>query len=113
MRNVTEVFRSGWTGDYNDAHTFLSIMQSDNPSNLTGYSSEEYDDLMARAAIQKDQGNRQIFLEEAERLLLSDHPVIPLYFFVNKNMVSPRVRGWKDNVLNYHYSQYLSLSDID
>jgi oligopeptide transport system substrate-binding protein len=113
MQEVTQVFRLSWTGDYNDAYTFLSIMESDNPSNLTGYSNAEYDGLMDKAAAQTDPGVRQVYLEEAEKLLLSEHPVMPLYFYVNKNMVSPRVRGWQDNVLNYHYSQHLSLSDTD
>jgi ABC-type oligopeptide transport system substrate-binding subunit len=113
MREVTQVFRSSWTGDYNDAYTFLSVMESDNPSNQTGYSSPEYDGLMDKAAVQTDPELRQVYLEEAEKLLLSDHPMMPLYFYVNKNMVSPRVRGWQDNVLNYHYSQHLSLSDTD
>ena len=113
MHKVTQVFRLSWTGDYNDAHTFLSVMESDNPSNLTGFSNREYDELMDKAATQTDPALRQVYLEEAEKLLLSEHPVIPLYFYVNKNMVSPRVRGWGDNVLNYHYSQHLSLSDTD
>lgn len=113
MRDVTEVFRLSWTGDYNDANTFLSVMESDNPSNLTGFSNAEYDGLMSKASVQTDPAVRQVFLEEAEKLLLSEHPVIPLYFYVNKNMVSPRVHGWGDNVLNYHYSQHLSLSDTD
>ena len=113
MQEVTQVFRLGWTGDYNDAHTFLSVMESDNPSNLTGFVNDEYDGLMDKAGAQTDQGLRQVYLEEAEKLLLSEHPVIPLYFLVNKNMVSPRVLGWGDNVLNYHYSQHLSLSDTD
>jgi oligopeptide transport system substrate-binding protein len=113
MQQATQVFRLSWTGDYNDAHTFLSVMESDNPSNLTGFSNKEYDELMDKAATQTDPGLRQVYLEEAEKLLLSEHPVIPLYFYVNKNMVSPRVRGWEDNVLNYHYSQHLSLSDTD
>jgi oligopeptide transport system substrate-binding protein len=68
---------------------------------------------MDKAAVQADPEVRQVYLEEAEKLLLSEHPVMPLYFYVNKNMVDPRVRGWRDNVLNYHYSQYLSLSDTD
>ena len=113
MQDVTEVFRLSWTGDYNDAHTFLSIMESDNPSNLTGFHNDEYDGLMDKAAVQTDLRVRQVYLEEAEKLLLAQHPVIPLYFYVNKNMVRPRVRGWEDNVLNYHYSQHLSLSDTD
>lgn len=106
---VTQVFRSSWIGDYNDAHTFLSIMESDNPSNMPRYANAEFDSLMERAANQVDPGRRRLHLEEAERVLLSEHPVIPLYFFVTKHLVSPDVIGWGDNVLNYHYSQHLSL----
>lgn len=115
MQDATQVFQMAWTGDYIDAHTFLSVMESDNPSNafFGGFKNDEYDSLMKRAAAQSDPARRGVWLEEAEKLLLSQHPVIPLYFFVNKSMVSPRVRGWGDNVLNYHYSQHLSLSDTD
>jgi len=108
---VTEVFRSSWTGDYNDANTFLTILEGGNPSNSPGYENREYDDLMSRAAQQSDPALRQVYLEEAERLMLSEHPLMPIYFYVNKSMVNPRVRGWGDNVLNYHYSQHLSLAE--
>lgn len=109
QRDITRIVRLNWNGDYNDAHTFLSIMESDNPSNFTGYSSEEFDALMQKAVSQTDPAMRKVFLEEAERVMLEDHPLIPVYFYVNKSMVSKRVRGWGDNVLNYHYSQHLSL----
>ncbi|NIL93974.1 MAG: peptide ABC transporter substrate-binding protein [Woeseiaceae bacterium] len=110
---VTQVFRSSWIGDYNDAHTFLSIMESGNPSNMPRYSNEEFDSLMQSAAAQTDPGLRRSYLEEAERVLLSDHAVIPIYFIVSKHLVSPQVRGWGDNVLDYHYSQHLSLAPAD
>ena len=107
---ITQVFRSAWTGDYNDAHTFLSVLQSDSASNMPRYASEDYDALLARAAAQVDPERRRLYLEEAERIMLSDHPLIPLYVFVSKHLVSPAVSGWGDNVLDYHYSQHLSLS---
>ena len=107
---ITQVFRSSWTGDYNDAHTFLSVLQSDSATNMPRYASEEFDELMRRAAAQVDPERRRLYLEEAERAMLSDHPVIPLYIFVSKHLVSPEVEGWGDNVLDYHYSQHLSLS---
>jgi oligopeptide transport system substrate-binding protein len=113
QKEVTQVFRLNWSGDYNDAHTFLSTLESDNPSNLTGYHSEEFDSLMDRAATQTDPDLRKAFLAEAEGVLLNDHPVIPLYFYVNKSMVSRKVGGWGDNVLNYHYSQHLQLITED
>ena len=110
---VTEVFRSSWFGDYNDANTFLAIMQSDSPGNMPRYSNDEYDRLMHAAGEQLDLERRRLYLEEAERVLLADHPVIPLYFYVSKSLVSPVVRGWQDNILNYHYSQHLSLDVAD
>jgi oligopeptide transport system substrate-binding protein len=76
---------------------------------MTGYASEDFDSLMRRAAQQTDPEWRQAFLEEAERLLLADSPVIPLYFYVSKHLVRPRVHGWGDNMLDYHYSQHLSI----
>lgn len=107
---ITQVFRSSWIGDYKDAHTFLSILQSDNPANMPRYESAEFDELMARAAAQVDPVHRRLFLEEAERTMLQDHPAIPIYFWVSKHLVRPEVQGWGDNVLDYHYSQHLSLS---
>jgi oligopeptide transport system substrate-binding protein len=108
-REITQVFRTSWAGDYNDAHTFLSILQSDNAANVPGYRSEKYDSLMQSAAEQVDLDRRRLYLEEAEREMLADHPAIPIYFYVSKHLVSPRVEGWGDNVLDYHYSQHLSL----
>ncbi len=110
---VTQVFRSSWIGDYNDAHTFLSIVESDNASNLPRYANEEYDAVMDQAARQLNPQWRRVHLEEAERVFLADHAVIPLYFFVSKHLVSPEVQGWGDNVLDYHYSQHLSLAPVD
>ena len=112
-REVTQVFRSSWIGDYNDAHTFLSIMEGGNASNMPGYQNDEYDSLMERAAEQVDLERRRLYLEEAERVLLADHPVIPLYFYVSKHLVKPEVIGWGDNVLDYHYSQHLKLASTD
>lgn len=107
---VTQVFRSSWIGDYNDAHTFLNILESGNPSNMPRFANKKYDELMRDAETQVDPKLRRVYLEEAERVLLGEHPVIPIYFYVSDHLVSPRVQGWGDNVLDYHYSQHLSLT---
>jgi len=106
--DITQVFRASWIGDYNDAHGFLKILESDNPANSPGYQSDEFDALMKRAAEQTDLDSRRLYLEEAERVMLADHPTVPIYFYVSKHLVSPEIEGWGDNVLDYHYSQHLS-----
>jgi oligopeptide transport system substrate-binding protein len=108
--SVTQIFRSSWIGDYNDAHTFLSILQGGNPANMPRFDNELFDKRMEDAAAQTDLHKRRLFLEEAERVLLREHPVIPLYFYVSSHLVSPRVQGWGDNILDYHYSQHLNLA---
>ena len=63
------------------------------------------------SSLRPDPQRRRLYLEEAEREALADHPVMPIYFYVSKHLISPKVQGWGDNILDYHYSQYLSISD--
>ncbi len=108
-RGDAQVFRASWVGDYNDANTFLQLLASDFGINLPKYRSAEYDALLADAARAPDAATRRAKLEAAERRMLADAPVMPLYFFVNKHLVSPRVQGWYDNPTNVVYSRALAL----
>jgi oligopeptide transport system substrate-binding protein len=109
-RTDTQVFRSSWVGDYNDAYTFAQLLQTGFGINLTGYSNPRYDALLADATRQPDPARRRALLEEAERLMLADHPLLPLYFYVTKHLVKPYVTGWSDNVMNAQYSKDLGLN---
>lgn len=104
----TSVFRSSWTADYSDAYTFLQLMETDNPSNLTGYSNSAVDKLLNDAATTTHIEARVALLQEAERLALADHPIIPLYFYVTKHLVRQDIVGWIPNALDFHYSKHLS-----
>ncbi len=109
-RGDVEVFRSSWVGDYNDAYTFAQYLKSDFGVNLPHYRSTAYDALLAQAANEADPARRRALLEQAERVMLKDHPLLPIYFYVNKHLVKPEVRGWYDNVMNVVYSRDLSLA---
>lgn len=108
-REDTQVFRSSWVGDFNDAYTFAQLLQTDFGLNLSGYSNPRYDALLQAAVHEVDLAKRRAALEEAERVMLADHPVLPLYFYVNKHLIKPWVQGWSDNVMNIVYSKDLSL----
>ena len=109
-RGDVEMFRSSWVGDYNDAYTFAQVLKSDFGVNLPHYESPRYDALLHAAALQQDPLLRGALLEEAERVMLADHPLLPLYFYVNKHLVKPEVLGWYDNVMNVVYSRDLALA---
>jgi ABC-type oligopeptide transport system substrate-binding subunit len=108
-RSEAVMFRSSWIGDYNDPYTFLSVMRSDFGINLVHYGNDAYDALLDRSEADADPRRRRQSLEAAERRMLADVPVIPLYFYVDKHLVSPRVTGWYDNVMNVVYTRDLSL----
>jgi len=109
-RGDVEMFRSSWVGDYNDAYTFAQVLKSDFGVNLPHYDSLRYDALLHSAQLHEDPLTRGALLEEAERVMLADHPLLPLYFYVNKHLVKPEVIGWYDNVMNVVYSRDLALA---
>ena len=106
----TEAYRLSWTADFNDAYTFLALFESNNSSNLTGYSNPDVDRLLALAQSEQDAHSRRNYLQSAERVVLSQHPGIPIYFYVSKHLVADRVEGWTSNVLDMHLSRHLRLS---
>ncbi|MCC5795120.1 MAG: peptide ABC transporter substrate-binding protein [Chromatiales bacterium] len=106
-RRQTQVFRSGWIGDYLDAFTFTELLHSTYGLNDTGYASERYDELVDTAALEADPARRRALLEEAERVLIDDHPIIPLYFYVTARLVKPWVGGYVPNIMDQHYTKNL------
>ena len=39
---------------------------------------------------------------KAERVLMDELPILPLYYYVSKNLVKPHVRGFYNNVQDFH-----------
>ncbi len=106
QKKDTQVFRAAWIGDFRDAFNFLEILHSNHGQNDTGYASLRYDDLIERSMIEPDVAVRMDMLMDAERILLEDQPVMPVFFYVNRRVVRPWVRGWESNLLDFHPSQH-------
>lgn len=106
-----QVARAGWIGDYNDANTFLELFKSDvGDMNPSGYSDAEYDRLMHAAEVERVPATRAGLMRRAEAIMLAAAPIIPIYVYTTRHLVSPRVEGWIDNVMNVHPSRFLSLA---
>ena len=106
----TEAYRSSWVGDYDDAYTFLEILKSTAGANFGGYDNPEYDALLERAAASIDMDQRRELMRDAEALMIEDQPIMPVYFYVTKRLVSGDIVGWEDNALNIHYTQDLAFA---
>ncbi len=106
----TQMFRSAWVSDYDDANSFLSIFSSSGNENVLGYEDPDYNRLLQTANASRDSKQRAALLQAAERRLLENHSLIPLYFFVSRHLIKPRVQGYRPNVNNRIPSKYLWLS---
>lgn len=107
LRRVTEVYRAGWIGDYQDAFTFLELFHSAHRRNDVGYDNPRFDRLLARIATERIPARRRNLMVEAERMLLSDQVVMPVYTYVTKRLVNPLLKGWEPNVMDFHPSKHM------
>ena len=97
-----DISRRGWIADYNDPNTFLDMFTTTNGQNNTGFSNADYDRLIEAAARERDGARRMKLLHDAEALLMEELPIVPIYFYVTKNMWKPAVTGIYDNVRDTH-----------
>jgi oligopeptide transport system substrate-binding protein len=101
---------AGWIADYPDPKNFLFLFQTSSTDlNYGSYHDVRYDRLVAQSDVIRNPGLRLQTIAEAEQLLLDDCGVIPLLHDVTRDMVSPQVKGWIPNVVNFNRSRYLSL----
>lgn len=105
QKRITQVFRAGWIGDYNDASTFTDLLHSNHGLNDSDYKNPKYDALLAAAAGETDLKKRSEILHQAECMALADHPVMPIYYYVTKRVLKPYVGGYQDNIMDHHYSK--------
>ena len=105
-----DVTWAAWVGDYNDPQTFLYLLESNaGVFNYGGYKNPEYDRLMTEAKALLDLKKRAVILSQAEQLALNESAVIPLTFQVTKNLVGTQVKGYVDNIVNWHRTRFMRI----
>jgi len=95
-----QIARGGWYGDYVDPNTFLDMFVTGGGNNETGWSNTPYDGLIAAAARETDPSRRMDILRRAERLLLAEVPIMPIYYYTTALLVRPGMEGVEPNLLN-------------
>jgi len=97
-----DLLLSSWIADYVDPSAFLEMWRGDSGDNFTGWSSGDYDGLLFSAARAADEASRDALYGKAERLLLGEAPIIPLYHYTHVFLIQPSVKGWHPNLLDHH-----------
>jgi oligopeptide transport system substrate-binding protein len=98
---------AGWQA-LDNPEDFLYLARTEaGIQNYGNYSSERFDDKMNAALQIADIETRHAMMAEAEAIMLDEQGLIPLYFSTNRNLVAPYVKGYDDNAVNAHASQFM------
>jgi oligopeptide transport system substrate-binding protein len=88
-----QVARSGWSADYNDPMTFLDMFVSNSGNNDMGYNNPEFDKLIQEAKTSSDNAVRQEKFVAAEKMLMDEMAIIPVYYYSNNSLTKPYLKG--------------------
>lgn len=95
------VSRAGWIGDYMDPNTFLDMWVTGSGNNDTGWSNKTYDALIAKAKITVNATERMATLHEAEKILMTDFPILPIYYYTNPLLLSKKIKDFYQSPLGF------------
>ncbi len=86
-----QLARNAWCGDYNEASTFLSLLDSKSEQNDQGYANADVDAWLAES---KTSADPNVQYAEVEAQAAKDVPIMPIYFYAKVFMQSSNVKGW-------------------
>ncbi|RIE17261.1 peptide ABC transporter substrate-binding protein [Candidatus Cryosericum septentrionale] len=95
------VARAGWIGDYMDPNTFLDMFVTNGGNNGTGWSNKSYDALIAKAKATTDPKARMATLHAAEKILMTDMPILPIYYYTNTVLLKKSIKNFYQSTLGF------------
>jgi oligopeptide transport system substrate-binding protein len=89
-----EMMFTGWTPDYSDPFSYLEFFETTNGYNNSVYSSADYDKYIQLAKTTVDPKARLDALFEAEKVLMSDLPAIPIDMVQNYYIINDKITNF-------------------
>lgn len=97
-------FRKSWLADYADAENFLSVFYGKNFSpdgpNYTHFRNAKFDALYEQSMMLNNLDERIPLYQQMDSLVMTEAPIVPLYYDVVVRFVRVEVSGLKSNAMN-------------
>ena len=106
-----QIARNGWVCDYNDASNMLELFVSTNGNNDGKYNNPEYDEVMRKAAAEPDPVKRSQYVHQAEDIIMEDAACIPVAYYNEFWLQSPKIVGSWYSPYGYWYLHYADLAE--
>jgi oligopeptide transport system substrate-binding protein len=99
-----------WSGDYLDPLTFLEMWTPGNGNNNTGWDSQPFLKLLQKSYQESDPTRRFSLLQDSEKILMNDAPIIPIAWTARNYLLHPSVHGWHPLLLSNNPYQAIRLA---
>lgn len=105
-----DIGRMGLIAGIADPGDFLDSFTTTSGMNRTGWANPQFDALIKQAISIADKPERFRLFREAEKIFTDEVPMIPIYFYTRTRVVSPDLKGWHYNLLDYNLYKDIYLS---
>lgn len=106
-----DIARAGWIADYVDPTNFTDLLIPGGGNNHTGWADPKYRAVLDQITATYDPKERNELFEKANKMIVDNMPLIPLYYYSDLNLVHTSVKGWHDNVMHRHAFDAVYLED--
>ncbi|MDB5038961.1 MAG: hypothetical protein JWQ35_2489 [Bacteriovoracaceae bacterium] len=103
-----EISRQAWIGEIPDAGDYMEAYLADGPNNHTNWGNAQFDRILRDAHLIRDAKKRNEATAKAEKIILDDAPIIPIYHYVFYSLMSPRIQGFKPNMFGKYQFKYFT-----
>lgn len=100
-----EIARNGWVNDYNDPSNLIELLYSTNGNNDGKYNSADFDAAIDASRTADTAAHFQA-LHDAEKIMMDDYACIPLAYYNDFWLQSPKLQGSWHSPYGYWYFQY-------
>ena len=106
-----DVARNGWVGDYSDPSNMLDLLYSTNGNNDGKFNNADYDAAMDLSRTTLDAAERSKALHTAEDILMEEAGCIPIAYYNDFWLQSPKITGAWHSAYGYWYFMYADITE--
>lgn len=94
-----------WNGDYPDPDNFMRI----GLRYISNWANDSFSRLVAKANLLQDQHERMRLYRQAEEILVTEAPIIPLSYGNGQWLIKPWVKNWHPPEFGQIYTHYVTV----
>lgn len=100
-----DLVRYTWLADYNEPSTFFNTFRTNDTQNTTRYSNPDFDKALKQASEDSSPAKIKQDYQTASDILSHDIPAIPVYYYVQNQLVKPFVGGFTVSPLGFYLTR--------